>query len=106
MKRLFLILLVLPNVFISCEKDETDSVTQNCQDCTYSFEVINGYDISNLDLGAGFLGYDTWADYWSNEVESSGVFCDEALEEILEIDISSDLDDNGTLDCRYFWDCQ
>ena len=103
MNRLFLVLLIFPLIFISCEKED-NSITDNCKDCTLSWETLNGYDISQINAGAQILGYPSW-DAYMNTIYTTGEFCGEILENVEEIDESADLDGDGTLDYRVFYDC-
>ena len=82
--------------FTSCEK---------CKDCQITYETLNGYSVSDLNSGAVLLGYSDWDEYMQSLYPSEEL-CDDALDAAEEVSESSDLDGNGTMDYRVYWDCK
>ena len=82
--------------FSSCKK---------CKDCQISYETLNGYSMSDLNSAASLMGYADWNAYMDASFPASEL-CDEALDAAEETDDSTDLDSDGTMDYRVYWDCK
>ncbi len=83
----------------------TFSSCQKCKDCQISYETLNGYNMSDLNTSAEFLGYADWDSYMESLYPSTEL-CDEALDAAEEVSESTDLDADGTDDYRVYWNCQ
>ena len=94
--KLLLIALVVGFTFTSCEK---------CKDCTITYETMNGFDSADIDAGAVLMGYDDFDAYLAT-LYTAGEFCDDALDAAEDISEEEDLDANGTMDVRVYWDCK
>ena len=100
--KLLLIALVAGFTFTSCEK---------CKDCTIAYETINGFDISELDADAVTLGHADFGSFYMDEIfdgwyDEPGESCGEDLKEMEDEEELEDLDENGTMDFRVYWDCK
>ena len=96
MKKLLLAATIIMFAFTSCEK---------CKDCQITYETLNGYSMSDLNDGAIILGYSDW-DSYMQAMYPSEELCDDALDAAENVSDSSDLDGDGTLDYRVYWDCK
>ncbi len=124
MKKLLLILLFLPLLFITCSKEViegcTDSLASNydplatvddnsctrCTECTFSWETLNGYDASTLHDAAALMGYADWDAYMTSLYPPSQEFCDETLDFAEAYSEETDLDADGTMDYRVLYNCE
>mgnify|MGYP003989972141 CR=1 FL=1 len=98
--KLLLIALVAGFTFTSCEK---------CKDCTMAYETINGFDSAELDALANDYGYADFGAFWLDMEEGeweSGEYCDEDLKDAEDEEQLEDVDENGTMDLRVYWDCK
>ena len=96
MNKLLLILTITILTFASCEE---------CKDCQITYETLNGYNISDLNEGAVILGYPDWQSYMQ-AMHPSQEYCDGDLDAAEDISESTDLDGDGTMDYRVYWDCK
>ena len=96
MNKLLLILTITMLTFASCEK---------CKDCQITYETLNGYNISNLNDAAVLLGYSDWESYIQSMYPSQE-YCDGDLDTAEGISESADLDGDGTMDYRVYWNCK
>ena len=94
--KLLLIALIAGFTFTSCKK---------CKDCQITYETLNGYSMDDLNSGAVVLGYADW-DAYMTSLYPSEELCDDALDAAEDISDSADLDGNGTMDYRVYWDCK
>ena len=94
-KTTILLFALSPLLFSSCEK---------CKDCTIAFEALNGYPVGDLDAGAQLMGYDDWDAYMASLYPTEEL-CGDNLKAAEEVDDSYDLDADGTMDYRIYWDC-
>ena len=98
--RLLLIAVISIFTLTSCEK---------CKDCTMAYETINGFDSAELDAIANDYGYADFGAFWMDMEEGeweSGEYCDEDLKDAEDEEQLEDVDENGTMDLRVYWDCQ
>ena len=96
MNKLLLILTITMLTFASCEK---------CKDCQITYETLNGYNISDLNDGAVILGYPDW-DAYMQSLYPPEELCGDPLEAAEEVSESTDLDGDGTMDYRVYWNCK
>ena len=86
--------------FISCNK---------CQDCTHSYELIGNITIQELDAIANIAGFNSYDDFY-NSLDSINAlnkeYCDNELSEKQDYSLEEDLDQNGTNDIRYYFNCK
>ena len=94
--KLFLTALVVIFTFSSCEK---------CKDCQITYETLNGYSLSDLNSAAEIMGYSNW-DAYMQSLYPAEELCDDALDAAEDVSESTDLDANGTLDYRVYWNCK
>ena len=101
--RLLLIAVISIFTLTSCEK---------CKDCTMAYETINGFDSAELDAAAVILGHADFGSFYIDEVLDggdgweSGEFCDEDLKDAEDEEELEDVDEDGTMDFRVYWDCK
>ena len=83
-----------------------------CKDCTMAYEIINGFDSAELDAIANGYGYADFATFYIDEVLDggdgweSGEFCEEDLKDAEDEEELEDVDEDGTMDFRVYWDCK
>ena len=83
-----------------------------CKDCSMAYETINGFDSAELDAIANGYGYEDCGAFYIAEVLDggdgweSGEFCGEDLMDTEDEEELDDVDENGTMDLRVYWDCQ
>jgi hypothetical protein len=83
-----------------------------CKDCTLAYEIINGFDPAELDAIANSYGYADFGTFYIEEMLDggdeweSGEFCAEDLTDAEDEEELEDVDENGTMDFRVYWDCQ
>ena len=83
-----------------------------CKDCTMAYETINGFDSAELDAIANGYGYADFGAFYIDEVLDggdgweSGEFCDEDLKDAEDEEELEDVDEDGTMDFRVYWDCK
>ena len=97
--RLLLIAVISIFTLTSCEK---------CKDCTMAYETINGFDSAELDAIANDYGYADFGAFYTEEMDGweSGEFCDEDLKDAEDEEELEDVDEDGTMDFRVYWDCK
>ena len=97
--RLLLIAVISIFTLTSCEK---------CKDCTMAYETINGFDSAELDAIANGYGYADFGAFYTEEMDGweSGEFCDEDLKDAEDEEELEDVDEDGTMDFRVYWDCK
>ena len=94
--KLLLIAIISIFTFTSCEK---------CKDCQITYETLNGYNLSDLNSAAVLMGHSDW-DAYMQSLYPSEELCDDSLDAAEEVEESTDLDGDGTLDYRVYWDCK
>ena len=83
-----------------------------CKDCAMAYETINGFDSAELDAIANGYGYEDFGAFYIDEVLDggdgweSGEFCGDDLMDTEDEEELDDVDENGTMDFRVYWDCQ
>ena len=83
-----------------------------CKGCTMAYETINGFDSAELDAIANGYGYEDFGAFYIDEFLDgsdgweSGEFCGEDLIDAEDEEELEDVDENGTMDFRVYWDCQ
>jgi len=96
--KLKLLLIAVISIFTltSCEQ---------CKDCQITYETLNGYNLSDLNSAAVLMGYSDW-DAYVQSLYPSEELCDDNLDAAQDVSESADLDGDGTLDYRVYWDCK
>ena len=96
MKKFFVLIFLAGAFLTSCKK---------CKDCTIAYETLNGYDASGLDAAAELMGHADWDAYVAS-LYPSQEFCKDELDAAEEVSDEADLDGDGTMDYRAYWDCK
>ena len=92
-------------IFLSLATLFAFSSCQKCKDCQITYETLNGYSLSDLNSAATLLGHADW-DAYMQSLYPSEELCGDALDAAEEVSDEADLDANGTMDYRVYWDCK
>ena len=78
---------------------------RDCKYCEGVWEPQNGAtqsDLNDFTIALGFTGWDEWmsSNNWNN-----GNYCDDRLDYFESRNHTNDLNGDGLIDCRVFWEC-